>query len=63
VLAEELELSLTVQALQLTQEATPEQTRQHSHREEEPRLAGYPALGVRSQAAARYDAMHVGMMG
>src|ERR1700722_8892676 len=62
VLAEELELTGTVHVLQLFEEATPEQTRQHPNREKEPWFARHPAVGIGCEAAAGYDAMHVGMV-
>ena len=62
VLAEELEQTIPMNVLQLFEEAAPEQTREHPYREEEPRLAGYPPLGVLREAAAGYDAMHVRMV-
>ncbi len=59
VLAKELQLPAPMQDLQLFEEASPEQAREHSDREEEPRLAWYPAVGVDCEAAAGHDAVHV----
>ena len=62
VLAEELELTVPMGVLQLFEEAAPEQTRQHPHREEEARLARHPPIGIGREAAAGYDAVHVRMV-
>ena len=62
VLAEELQLPGAMQALQLFEEAAPEQPRQHPHRQEEPRPARHPALAVGGEAAAGHDAVHVRMV-
>jgi hypothetical protein len=62
MLAEELQLSGTMRVLQLFEEATPEQTREHSYREEEARLARHPPLGIGSETATGYDAVHMRMM-
>ena len=62
VLAEELELTITMQVLKLFEEATPEQTREHPDREEEPGLARHPAVGIGCETAAGHDAMHMRMM-
>ena len=63
VIAEELQLPATMQVLEFFEEAAPEQARQHPHREEEPRLARHPAIGIGREAAAGYDAVHMRMMG
>ena len=47
--------------LQVFEEQAAEQAGQHAHRQEESRTAGDPALTVRADAAARYDAMQMGM--
>ena len=62
MLAEELELTVAVSALELFEEAVPKQPRQHTHREEEPRLARHPAVGVWRETAARHDAVHMRMV-
>ena len=62
VLAEELQLTIKMEVHKLFKEAAPEKTRQHPDREEEPRLARHPAVGIRCEAAAGHDAMHVRMM-
>ena len=62
VFTKELQLPVTMQVLQFFEEATPEQPRQHPHREEEPRLARHPAVGIGREAAAGYDAVHMRMM-
>ena len=46
VLAEELKLTVTMQVLELFEEAAPEETREHPYREEEARLARHPAIGM-----------------
>jgi len=48
--------------LKLFEEATAEQPRQHSHREEEPGRARYPAINVSSQTAAGNDAVDMRMV-
>src|ERR1700674_5679516 len=63
MLAEELELTGTMGVLQLFEEATPEQPREYPDREEEPRLAGHPAVGIEREAAAGHDAVNMRMMG
>jgi hypothetical protein len=62
VLTKELQLSIPMQVLKFFEEATPEQSRQDPHREEEPRLARHPPAGIRRNAAAGYDAVHVWMV-
>ncbi len=49
--------------LDLFEEAAPEQAREHAHRQEEPRLAADPPIGIERQAAARHDAVHMRMVG
>ena len=63
VFAEELKLTVPMGVLELFEEATPEQTRQHPDREEEPRLARHPAIRIERQAAAGHDAVNMRMMG
>ena len=53
MIAEELELPVTMQVLQLFEEATPEQAREDPHREEETRPARHPAVGIGREAAAQ----------
>ena len=48
--------------LKFFQEASPEQPRQHAHRQEEARLAGDPAFAIEGQPATGNDAMHMRMM-
>ena len=48
---------------QLLQEQSPEQPREHADGEEEAGPAGYPALAVERDAAARHDDVHMRMMG
>jgi hypothetical protein len=62
VLTEEPQLLAVVQALQFLQEATPDQPRQHAHRQEEAGPAGNPTLAIRRQPAAGHDAVHVRVM-
>ena len=62
MLAEELELTVAMGALELFEEATPEETREHPHREEEPRLARHPPIGIERETAAGHDAVHMRMM-
>ncbi len=62
VFAEELELTVPVGVLELFEEATPEQPREHPNGEEEPWLARHPAIGLRREAAAGYDAVHMRMV-
>src|SRR5882757_7208009 len=52
VLAEELELTVTMQVLELFEEAAPEEAREYPYREEEPWLARHPTLGIGCEAAA-----------
>src|ERR1700730_12388987 len=61
-LAEELELTVPMDVLELFEEAAPEQPREHPDREEEARLARHPAVGIRCEAAAGYDAVHMRMV-
>ena len=63
MLAEELELAGTMGVLELFEEAATEEPRQHSDRQEEPRLARHPPIGIGRKPAARHDAVHVRMMG
>ena len=63
VIAEELQLPVTMQVLQFFEEATSEQAREHPDREEEPRLARHPPIGIRREAAAGHDAVHMRMVG
>src|SRR5450432_3155543 len=63
MLAEELELPAPMGVLQLFEEAAPEQTREHSYGEEEPRLARHPPVGIGREAAAGHDAVHMLMIG
>jgi hypothetical protein len=63
MLAEELQAPHAVGVLQLLKEATSEQAREDPDREEEPWLARHPSIGIRGEAAAGYDAVHVRVMG
>ena len=62
MLAEELKLSMTMSVLKFFEEATSEQARQHSDREEEARLAGNPPIGIEREATTRHDAVHMRMV-
>src|SRR5271167_381612 len=62
VLTEELQLAVTMQVLELFEEAAPEEAREYPDREEEAWLARHPAVGIRREAAARHDAVHMRMM-
>jgi hypothetical protein len=62
VLAEELKLAGLVHPQRFFQEATPEQPREHPHRQEEPRPASDPALAIGCKSAARNDAVNVRMV-
>src|SRR5271168_5567402 len=62
VLAEELQLPVTMQVLELFEEAPAKQAREHPYRKEEPRLAGQPPIGIGRKPAARHDAMHMRMV-
>ena len=62
VIAEELQLPITMQVLQFFEEAASKEPREHSYGEEEPRLARYPSIGIGRETAAGYDAMHVRMV-
>ena len=48
--------------LEQAQEQSAKEARQHRHRQEEAGPAGDPAAAVRRRAAARHDAVHMGMM-
>ena len=58
-----LSCTVTMEVLEFFEEATPKEARQYPHREEEPRLARHPAVGIGREPAARDDAVHVRMMG
>ena len=59
---EERQVASCVQLRQARQEQLAEQTREHTHREEEVRPALNPAIALRRDAAARYDAMDMRVM-
>ena len=61
-IAEEVQLSGLEGSAQRLQKQPPEQARQHPDRQEEARTAGNPAGAVRRRAAARHDAMEMGMV-
>ena len=62
VLAKELQLTCLMRPLQLFEEAPPEQPREHSHGQEEPRPAGQPTRAVGRESATGNDAMHMRVM-
>ena len=62
MIAEELQAAGVVGGGELLQEQPPEQPREHAHGEEEAGPAGYPALAVQRDAAARHDDVDVRMM-
>ena len=62
MIVEEVEEAGVVGCDQPLQEQSPEQTREHTHQQEEARPAGDPALAVERDAAARHDHMHVRVM-
>ena len=49
-------------ASELAQEQSPEQAREHPHRQEEAGPARHPARAIERDAAARHDHVHVRMM-
>ena len=59
MLAEELQLAGLMQPLKLIEEASPEQSRQHAHRQEEPRPAVHPSLAVGREPTAGHDGVHM----
>src|SRR6266498_1414932 len=61
-IAEELQISGLEGGAQFGEEHAAEETCQGTDGQEEPRLAGHPALSIERGSAARYDAMDVGMM-
>ena len=61
-LAEEPQLTAVTQLHKTGEKQAAEQCRQHPHRNEELGSAANPPLPVRRDAAARHDAMHVGMV-
>src|SRR5271157_463433 len=61
--AEEGEAAGRVQGFEAVEKEPAEETRQHTHRQEEAGLAGDPARTVRRQAAAGNDDVDVRMVG
>ena len=61
--AEELQLSGAMSGLELLQEQSPEQAREHAHRQEETFAAGDPTLAVQRHATPGHDTVHMRMMG
>jgi hypothetical protein len=60
MLTEELQLPGFVSDDELVEEQSPEQSRQHAHRQEEVRSAFDPALAVEREAAAGHGHVHMG---
>ena len=61
--AEEIKVPVPMQVLDLFEKAAAERARQDSYREEEPRLAWHPAVGVGGESAAGHNAVRMRMMG
>jgi hypothetical protein len=59
---EELKFARVEGRCETFEEQAAEQTRQHPDGQEEPRPASHPACAIGREAAARHDAMDVGMM-
>ena len=63
VIAEELQFTTLVGFAECFEKQAPEQAGQHPHGQEEPGLAGLPALALASESSARDDAVHMGVVG
>jgi hypothetical protein len=63
LLAEELQLPVTLGGAELRAEQAAEQPREDPHGEEEAARAGNPAFAIQGDPAPGHDAMHMGVMG
>ena len=61
-IGEELQFAASVHGFETLQEQAPEQAGEHANRQEEAGPAGDPTLAIRRYAAARNDAVDMGMV-
>ncbi len=62
MVTEEPQFTGTVGIAELLKEQPPEQPREYTHRQKEPRPAGDPTLAIERQSTAGHDPVHMGMM-